>query len=60
MADKKEKAPVFSKGDLINAAPTVFGVNPEIMAGALFDVEEATEAQAKKLLDEFLTKEVKG
>lgn len=59
MADKKEKAPAFSRGDLITAAPTVFGVNPEVMAGALFNVEVATEAEARKLLDDFLTKEVK-
>jgi len=54
----KEKAPVFSRDDLINAAP-IFGVSPEVMAGALYNIEEATEIQAKKLLDEFLTRGVK-
>lgn len=60
MAEKKEKAPVFAKADLIKAAPTVFGVTPEVMAGALHNVEEATEAQAKELLNKFKTREVKN
>lgn len=59
MTEKKNKVPVFPTGALIEAAPTVFGVAPEVMAGALYNVEEATEARAKVLLDEFKKKEVK-
>lgn len=59
MVDKKEKEPVFEKGDLINAAPAVFGVAPEVMAGALHSVKKPiTESEAKERLEKFLTREV--
>lgn len=53
-----KKATVFTKDELIKAA-AVFGVQPEQMAGALFNTEAATKAQAEKLLKTFLTKGVR-
>jgi hypothetical protein len=54
-----QAAPVFKKADLVENAPAVFGVSPEMMAGALYSVEEATKAEAQALLDKFKTKGVK-
>lgn len=56
MATKRKKeAPIFSKSDLI-ANASVFGVQPEIVAGALHDKEEATKDEAEKLIKAFLEK----
>jgi len=50
-----EQVPRFSKADLIASAAT-FGVMPEVAAGAFFHVEDATEAEAKQLITDFLQK----
>lgn len=56
---KKPKTPTYDKGDLIAAAPNLFGVQPEVMAGALFSIKKAiTKDEAAKKLKAFLTKEV--
>lgn len=49
---KKEKAPVFTKAELLDAYH-VFGVSREFLAGALHGVEEATKEQAEKLVGDF-------
>jgi hypothetical protein len=57
MARKQQpkEAPVFAKSDLI-AAADYFGVQPEIVAGALHDKEEATNEETKNLIKAYLTK----
>jgi hypothetical protein len=60
MADKKkpkEAAPVFTKDELLDAAH-VFGVSREVLAGALYGVEEATREEVEALVEEFKTKGV--
>lgn len=49
-----EPATAFPVTDLIAAAPAVFGVKPEIMAGALYGIKEATKEEAQRRLDEFM------
>lgn len=51
------KDPSYPKSDLIAAAES-FGVKTEVMAGALYNVERATKAEAKQKLQSFLQKEV--
>lgn len=59
MAKEKIEAPVFDKDDLIKDAFNLFGVNPEVMAGALYNVTEPlTKDQAKNGLEEFLNRPV--
>lgn len=58
MAEPKEKAkaPVFEKGDLIKNAAAL-GTTPELMAGALHEVEKPISAdEAKKLAEAFTKK----
>jgi len=58
MAGKKEN-PVFEPQNLKDAGPTVFGVMPEVMAGALHGVTESlTIDQAKEKLKAFQAKPV--
>jgi hypothetical protein len=53
------KAVVFEPADLIKDARNVFGVNPEVMAGALYKVSEPlTIEDAKKKLDDFLSRPI--
>lgn len=61
MAEKKEKEiiPVFEPQALKNAGPAVFGVMPEVMAGALYGVTDSlTIEQAKEKLKAFQAKPV--
>lgn len=57
----KQKDPTFDKSELIAVAPKIFGVNPEILVGALHETEKPISiAEAKKKLETFLNKPVKG
>lgn len=49
---KKPEAPVFSKAELLENAAAL-GTSRELLAGALYGVEEATLDEAKKLLEKF-------
>ncbi|XJZ25951.1 hypothetical protein ACF5W4_11115 [Bacillota bacterium Lsc_1132] len=58
---KKETQPEatkYSVAELVAAGPSIFGVSPELMAGALHGKEEATKEEAETLLKEFLGKPV--
>ncbi|MGG7222854.1 hypothetical protein ACQXR1_21675 [Bacillus sp. ATD] len=62
MATKKEKAEnAFDIKDLREHSRELFGVRPEVFDGALFHVEteRITKSEAKKLIAQFLQKEVK-
>ncbi|MCY9097439.1 hypothetical protein MOE96_21565 [Bacillus inaquosorum] len=62
MATKKEKAEnAFYIKDLREHSRELFGVRPEVFDGALFHTENnrITKSEAKKLIDQFLQKEVK-
>jgi hypothetical protein len=54
---RKTKQPSFTRAELINASH-VFNVKPEVIAGALYGVEEATKEEAEKRLKAFLKKGV--
>lgn len=54
----KKKGDAFTRAELISAAPSLFGVSTEMMAGALHGVEQATREEAENLLKKFQTKEV--
>lgn len=57
---KPEESSKYEKRELIAAAKNVFGVKPEIMAGALYGVTEPiTVEDAKARLDKFRKKEVR-
>ena len=57
--EKKETIPVFEPQALKNAGPAVFGVMPEVMAGALYGVTDSlTIDQAKEKLKAFQDKPV--
>jgi hypothetical protein len=60
-APKEEaaKPTKYSKAELLNAAYQHFGVTPEVMAGALYGKEEASKAEAEKLINAFLSRGVK-
>jgi hypothetical protein len=52
-------APTFEKEDLIRAANSVFGVQPEVLLVALKGVEAPiTETEAKEKLQEYLARPV--
>lgn len=56
---KKPEAPKFTKKELLAEATTAFGVNHEMLAGALHGVEAPiTVAEANKLLEAFKNKGV--
>ncbi|MDG0768190.1 hypothetical protein [Bacillus halotolerans] len=62
MATKKEKAEnAFYIKDLREHSRELFGVRPEVFDGALFHVEtdRITKSEVKKLITQFLQKEVK-
>ncbi|MEC1665507.1 hypothetical protein NSS75_01160 [Bacillus sp. FSL K6-1012] len=62
MATKKEKAEnAFYIKDLREHSRELFGVKPEVFDGALFHAEKnsITKSEAKKLITQFLQKEVK-
>lgn len=67
-ADQKEQAveaakpgpTVYTAAELIAAAPQVFKVSSAIAAGALYGVPAATKEEAKKLIEKFTKKVVKG
>lgn len=60
MASKpKSEAQKFPAEELIKAAPAVFGVSPEMMAGALHGTNEASKDEAEALLKKFQDKGVK-
>ncbi|MBJ7570876.1 hypothetical protein P8847_20530 [Bacillus inaquosorum] len=62
MATKKEKAEnAFYIKDLREHSRELFGVRPEVFDGALFHVHKMsiTKSEAKKLISQFLQKEVK-
>ncbi|MEK4388191.1 hypothetical protein MHI19_01205 [Bacillus sp. FSL M7-1004] len=62
MATKKEKVEnAFYIKDLREHSRELFGVKPEVFDGALFHVEtdRITKSEAKKLIAQFLQKEVK-
>lgn len=55
---QKEEAVKYSKAELLQNA-AAFGVKPEVMAGALYNVTEATKEETEKLIKAFLRKGVK-
>jgi len=58
-ATASTEEPTFTAAELIAAAEQVFGVRPELMAGALYGLKDPiTRAEARKRLDAFLNKEV--
>ena len=62
MATKKEKVEnAFYIKELREHSRELFGVRPEVFDGALFHVEKnsITKSEAKKLITQFLQKEVK-
>lgn len=59
MAEKKVTEPVFSVDELRAHSNALFGVQPEIVTGALFGLSEATKTEAQKRIDNFLKREVK-
>ncbi|MCY8513549.1 hypothetical protein [Bacillus atrophaeus] len=62
MATKSEKAETaFYIKDLREHSRELFGVKPEVFDGALFHVDKKriTKTEAKKLITQFLQKEVK-
>ncbi|MEC0765738.1 hypothetical protein C6370_18305 [Bacillus atrophaeus] len=62
MATKLEKAETaFYIKDLRGHSRELFGVKPEVFDGALFHVDKKriTKTEAKKLITQFLQKEVK-
>ncbi|UPV77773.1 hypothetical protein [Bacillus rugosus] len=62
MATKKEKAEnAFYIKNLREHSRELFGVKPEVFDGALFHVHKTsiTKSEAKKLITQFLQKEVK-
>ncbi|MCY8503932.1 hypothetical protein MOD00_20920 [Bacillus inaquosorum] len=62
MATKKEKAEnAFYIKDLREHSRELFGVKSEVFDGALFHVHKTsiTKSEAKKLITQFLQKEVK-
>ncbi|MCW0121634.1 hypothetical protein P5664_21565 [Bacillus subtilis] len=62
MATKKERTEnAFYIKDLREHSRELFGVRPEVFDGALFHSEKnrITKSEAKKLIDQFLQKEVK-
>jgi hypothetical protein len=62
MANKTSDQQVitFASADLIKDARQIFGVNPEVMAGALYQVNEPLSVdEAKKKLDAFLSRPIK-
>lgn len=67
MAEKKEKmdavqmsAPRYSKEELLANAEALFGVKPEVVAGALHGNTQAefTVDEMRKLIDSFLKRRV--
>ncbi|KIN37614.1 hypothetical protein B4070_2572 [Bacillus subtilis] len=62
MATKKEKVEnAFYIKELREHSRELFGVKPEVFDGALFHVEKnsITKSETKKLITQFLQKEVK-
>lgn len=64
MAKDKERAPEaprYHRRELIANAQTIFGVKPEVVAGALYGVtdEHLTVAEVSKLIEEFKQRRVK-
>ncbi|OTQ85145.1 hypothetical protein BG31_15575 [Bacillus subtilis subsp. subtilis] len=62
MATKKEKVEnAFYIKELREHSRELFGVKPEVFDGAIFHVEKnsITKSEAKKLITQFLQKEVK-
>jgi hypothetical protein len=49
-----EEVTKYSVAELVAAGPSVFGVVPELMAGALHGKAEATKEEAKAALKKFL------
>lgn len=62
MANKKDPGPPkFEPQEFIKAAPSLFGVQPEVMAGALYGVTAPlTKAEAEAKLKDFKVREVKA
>lgn len=64
MAEKKEKMdavqPKYPKDELMANAEALFGVKPEVVAGALHgnDKAEFTVDEMRKLIDSFLKRRV--
>lgn len=55
------KVETFDKSELIIAAQSIYKVRPEVMVGALHNVKKPISiAEAKKLLEAFLTKPIGG
>lgn len=56
-----KKIETFDKSELIAGSPQIFGVNPEVVAGALHDVNEPISLEkAKKAINSFLKRPVGG
>lgn len=54
-----ETAPSYSQRELLEHAEVLFGVKPEVLAGALHGKETGlTIAEAKSFLDKFLKRKV--
>lgn len=51
----------YSLAELMENATTVFGVQPEVISGALYGnpKQEFTVAELKKIIEQFLKKKVK-
>lgn len=59
--DKKQSPAKYPRQELFAQAPAVFGVNPEVLAGALYgnNVAELSVDEAKDAIKKFLGKKVK-
>lgn len=60
--NKKQGKDTFPVSELSKHCRELFGVNPEVFAGAFFDAksdEQFTKEQAKEKIEKFLKKEVK-
>lgn len=57
---KEEAEQTYPQKELVTNAQAIFGVMPEVLAGALYGygAEEISITQAKKLIDEFLQRKV--
>lgn len=54
--EKQKTVTDYHRDELIAAARDVFGVEPEIVAGALHDKTRATKQETEQAIQDFLTK----
>ena len=53
---KQESITDYHRDELVAAAREVFGVEPEIVAGALYDKVRATKQETEQAIQDFMTK----